>query len=79
MVLLMITAASDTSGSRTIELSFRYARRCFGFIAADVRFAGLVKWLAPFHKDQSWPIQLRSFLLDTPELAKCAFRANSIA
>src|SRR5262245_16836934 len=37
-----------------IALAFRYARRCFSFTPADARFAELVGWLAPYHRDHSF-------------------------
>jgi hypothetical protein len=37
-----------------IALAFRYARRCFSFTPADERFAELVAWLAPYHRDHSF-------------------------
>jgi hypothetical protein len=50
-----------------LDVSFRYARRYFGFVPADDRFPELVEWLAPFHRDHRFRYRkaggLLSFLL----------------
>jgi hypothetical protein len=37
-----------------IGRAFRYARRYFSFTPADARFAELVGWLAPHHRDHTF-------------------------
>lgn len=54
-----------------IDVAFRYARRCFGFVPPDHRFPELVQWLAPYHLDHLFRYR-RTGLLQLPLASEAA-------